>query len=200
MNRATAFAIRKQLEDFLHRCGYELATVSTAVNTDASGPVIDIDINEGLLEKVVFRGKFTFKTLRFKLALQLPDDVFNRPELERQIRALTKELELGRVWYELVPTREVKHIAPQVESLGPMNEIQGYELIHPREPYELHIFFEEKNWDVGSWLDLRTGPIDGLEVIGVQQGQGLAGRRRPVSAFDQRWGGPPQPNRGHLGP
>ena len=166
----TATLVRKKLEVFLHRSGYELGTVTTQV---VGGKAIEITIDEGRLEKIVFRGNFNLNTLRFQIGLQLPYEIFNRPELDRQVGKLTAALGLGRVWYKLVATKEVKHLGPQVESLGEMGEVQGHELIHPQEAYELHIFFSEKLWDTGAWLDLRTSNQDGFEVIGTWQGQDL---------------------------
>ncbi len=167
-NEPTATLVRNRLETFLHRSGYELATVTTRVTP---GQLIEIEIDEGRLEKIVFRGNFNLNTLRFQLGLQLPFEVFNRPELDRQIRNLTATLGLGRVWYKLVPTKDVKHIGPQVTNLGELGELQGHELVHAQEAYELHIFFTEKVWDTGAWLDLRTSNQDGFEVIGTWQGQ-----------------------------
>src|ERR1700722_13253483 len=51
----TATLVRNRLETFLHRSGYELGTVTTAVKDHQ---FIDITIDEGRLEKIVFRGNF----------------------------------------------------------------------------------------------------------------------------------------------
>ncbi|MBS2028466.1 MAG: hypothetical protein JST54_11220 [Deltaproteobacteria bacterium] len=169
----TAKLVQARLETLLHRAGYELGTVRTRV---VDGRAISVDIDEGQLEKVVFRGKLTLKTLRFKLALQLPGEIFNRPELERQLRTLPAELGMDPVWYELVPTKAIKTARPQVESLGPLNDIQGYEVLRPQSAYELHVFFTEHDWDTGPGLDLRTSNVDGLELIGNDQGAGLLGQ------------------------
>src|SRR4051794_1610008 len=165
-NEETAQRIHDELQAFLYRAGYDLADVSTRV----SGELIDVDISEGRLEKIVFRGKLSLKTIRFKLLLDLPQEVFNRPLLEREMRELSLKLDIDRVWYELVPTREVKHIGPQVENLG---EIQGHELVHPREPYELHVSFNDPEWWTGLGVDLRSGYFDGLELGPNYQGKSL---------------------------
>jgi hypothetical protein len=155
----TANLVREQILSFLLRSGYELAQVHVTL----SGSTLDVDIEEGQVEKVVFRGKLTFQTIRFKLGLVLPYDVFNRPELDREIRQLSADIKMQRVWYELVPTQEI---------------------VHPRRKYELHVFFEEHDWDTGAWMDVRSGYPDGVELIGVYQGANflLAGDRWRVSA------------------
>jgi hypothetical protein len=158
--------IEQQLYTFLHRAGYELAEVHAAVDGDG----IAVRINEGRLEKVVFRGRLTVQTVAFKLALSIPHEVFNRPALERSMAQLVEELGLDRAWFELVPTAKVAHRGPQLESLP---AIKGFQLISSRQPFELHVFFAEKAWDVGFGLDLRSGYSDGLEAGANYQGEGL---------------------------
>jgi len=170
---ATAQVVEDQLEALLRRSGYDLAKVSAEA---VAGEYVAVHIDEGQLEKVVFTGKLTLKTLRFKLALNIPDDVFNRPALERQLKALAAKLGTPPVHYELVPSREVTDDRPQMESLGPLNNIQGYQVLHPQHAYELHISFDRKPWNTGVALDLRTSNVDGLEVIVSGQGKDLLGR------------------------
>jgi hypothetical protein len=163
----TAAQVEGALREFLRKSGYELATVTARLN----GKRIDVVMNEGRLEKVVYRGRFTLKTLRFQLALELPHNVFNRPALERRISELAAELALPNVWFELVPSAEVKHSGPQLEQVP---AFRGVELLHAREPFELHLFFAENEWDTGVNADLRTGYIDGLEVgINYQGSDGV---------------------------
>lgn len=165
-NEVTAALVRSQLLAFLHKSGFELAHVLVRPNGDA----LMVDIDEGALEKVVFRGQLTVQTLRLKLALNLPHDVFNRPALERELDALARQLGIERVWFELVPTEEVKHVGPQIEQLP---DLPGLALVKPRRAYELHIFTAEREWDTGFGLDLRSGFPDGLELGANYQGQGL---------------------------
>ncbi len=160
----TAATVRARLDVFLHQAGYELAKVSAVVE----GDTVLVRVNEGQLEKVVFRGRLTLKTLRFQLALDLPHDVFNRPSLERQLRALARQLGIAAAWFELVPTAPVEHLGPQLEELP---TVKGLELVHARQPYELHIFFSEREWDTGLGVDVRTGYVDGLELGVNYQGR-----------------------------
>lgn len=161
----TAWRIRDQIEAFLFLAGYDLATVNAAVE----GAQINITVNEGRLEKVVFRGLLSLQSIRFKALMSLPNDVFNRPLLERQMRELKAKLGIDHVWYELVPTEDVRHTGPQVVNLG---SFRGAELVHPLEAWELHIFFGDKDWFTGPGIDLRAGYFDGLEVGPNYQGAG----------------------------
>ncbi len=162
----TAEKVRTSLTDFLHRSGYELAAVQ--VESNEGGLTVRVD--EGQLDKVVFRGKLTLQQLRFKLALSLPHDVFNRPHLEREIRELSEALGIPPPRFELVPTRRVAHLGPQLENLG---TIKGFALVRPQQKYELHVVFHEDEWNIGAGLDVRASYFDGLEVGLNYQGTSL---------------------------
>ncbi len=168
---ATAAYIEETLYGFLVKSGYELATVGAVLTQDG----IDVQIDEGQLEKVVFTGRLTFNTLRFRLELFIDQEVFNRPALERQIARLVERIGLKVVRWSLVPTPNPDHIGPQIESIG---TIEGFQILHSRKRYELWFFFEEKEWDTGVGLDLRSGYIDGLEVGLNYQG---------VGRYEDRW-------------
>jgi hypothetical protein len=168
---ATAAYIEETLYGFLVKGGYELAAVGAVVTQGG----IDVQIDEGQLEKIVFTGRLTFNTLRFRLQLYIEQEVFNRPALERQIAVLSEKIGLPVVRWSLVPTPHPEHMGPQLESLG---VIEGLELVHARKPYELWFFFEESEWGTGPGVDLRSGYIDGLELGINYQGVGL---------FDDRW-------------
>jgi hypothetical protein len=175
-NEATARGVQKQVLEFLLRTGFELAQVSARVT--ATG--IDVTVDEGQIERVLFLGQLTFQQVRFKLALLVPNDVFNRPLLDRQVRELAEEMRLPGVRWELVRTSAVAHSGPQVTQLpNAMNfALQGAQVIHARRPYELHIIFPEA-LGTGLGIDLRSSYLSGLEtgVNFVKQGLVLDGDR-----------------------
>jgi hypothetical protein len=158
-----------QVETFLHTSGYTLATADGHLEGDA----IVVTVNEGLLEKVVFRGRLTFQMIRLRLALDLPHEVFNKPFVEEQLRALSGQLGIDAPDFELVPTAVVKHTGPQVDTFGPLGTIRGATLVRPRQQYELHVFFPERDWSTGAGLDVRSSYFDGFELGVNYQGRGL---------------------------
>jgi len=170
----TAHVVRAQLTEFLHVSGYELAHVDVSLGADGGVGVL---IDEGALEKVVFKGRLNVQTVRFKLALDIPHDVFNRPDLERQVRKLEKALGLQDIRLVLIPSTAMKHVGPQLESVP---EVKGFEIFHELRAYELHIVLPDRDWDTGLGLDLRTGYIDGLELQGKYFG-------RSGLFVDDRW-------------
>ncbi|MBL8952745.1 MAG: hypothetical protein JNK82_18335 [Myxococcaceae bacterium] len=170
----TAHSVRVQLTDFLHTAGYELAHVDVSIGTDGG---MTAQIDEGALEKVVFKGRLNVQTVRFKLALDLPHDVFNRPDLERQVKKLEQQLGLQDIRLVLIPSTVMKHVGPQLESVP---EVKGFEIFHELRAYELHIVLPDREWDTGLGLDVRTGYIDGLELQGKYFG-------RSGLFIDDRW-------------
>jgi hypothetical protein len=205
----TAADIQRRLANFLREAGYELSSVHCIAHDNQ----IDIGINEGRLEKIVYRGRLSVQSLQFTFALELPHEVFNRPELERQTKALEERLNIGKIWFVLVPTAQVTHYGFQLEKLP---EIRGFELLHEREPWELHFFFTEYEWGNGVGIDVKSSYTDGLELgvnymkqsllldddrvrFAVSGGLGLRNRLADNgiypffsrTAFDVRWYSPP---------
>lgn len=160
--------VAEQLQRFLLKSGYELATLS--VSAEEGGLTVRLD--EGRLEKVVFRGRFSLPMLRFKIALDLPKDVFNRPQLEREVKRRAEELGIAPPTWALVETETVKHEGVQVET--PTIVIAGRSLIRPQQRFELHFTFGEPDWNTGLGVDVRTSWMDGLEVGLNYQGKGMA--------------------------
>ncbi len=158
----TAREVRDQVRAFLHRTGFELATVSAAPFEGG----IAVDVDEGQVERIVFPGQLSYQLMRFKLALQLPGEVFNRSLLDRQVRELSRELTLPGVRWELVRTAEVPHLGPQIESLPAQMdlEIQGEPVVHARRPYEVRVYLPENTLGTSLGVDVRSGYTDGIEA------------------------------------
>lgn len=157
---ATALEVRRQTLEFLARSGYELASV--AVRVTPAG--IDLDIDEGQIERVLYLGQLSFAQIRFKLALALPNDVFNRPLLDAQVRDLSQAMGLTGVRWELIRTSAVSHVGPQVTQLPPQMDLalMGSSMIHERRPYEVHIIFPQVV-STGLGLEVRSGYLNGFE-------------------------------------
>ena len=115
---AMARTVSTRLSSFLHRAGYALATVRAR----AEGEQIVVDIDEGRLDKVIFLGGGAFETLRLRLDLHIAQDVFNQPDLERQLRSLARRLGLGEFAYEIVPVPNVSAPPVQLDEIDPAGE------------------------------------------------------------------------------
>jgi hypothetical protein len=172
-DKAGAALVRSRLLSFLHRAGYEIARVETAVENSR----ILVDIDEGRVEKVILRGQGSLRTVQVLLGLSIPHNVFNRPYLERQLSALRSENGMEAERFELVHTSTVTHLGPQVEDLGPIvddiGRFVGHPLIPPRADYELHILFRRREWATGPGIVAGLSGVDGLRLGLEYRGEGL---------------------------
>src|SRR3954468_15876073 len=154
----TARDVAIRTSRFLHRAGYGLAIV----RAHAQGEQIVVDIDEGRLDKVIFLGGAAFETLRLRLELHIQQDVFNRYELERQLRVLAKRMGLSEFAYEIVPVSGAPaHV--QAEDFDPI-EKYSFGVVRPGRPYELHILVQPGVFRPGISPELE---IDSAEGGGV---------------------------------
>jgi hypothetical protein len=154
-----ARSVAGKLRRFLHRAGYALANVLAHVE----GEQIIVDVDEGRLDKVIFLGGGAFETLRLRLDLHLPEDVYNKPDLERQLRALSKRLGLSEFAYEVVPVENVPAQKVLLEDLEPLEEL-SLGLVRPGRPYELRILVQPGVFRPGVSPELE---IDSLQGAGI---------------------------------
>ena len=172
----TAGLIVQQLTDFLKRSGYTLAVV-VAVPV---GHAMYVTLDEGRLEKIVFRGRLTFPMVRLRLALDLPRDTFNQPSIERQLAELSRSLNIELPRWELIRSQTVRHLGPQLTDLSMLGTISGDQLVRPQAAFELHLFFTEKDWSTGPGIDVRSSYFVGFEL-------GLNYQGRSALWTDDRW-------------
>jgi hypothetical protein len=151
----TAEEVARQILVFLRRAGYALARVEARV----SGGRILVTVDEGRLSKIVVKGRDVVSSLAVRFQIVLPYDVFNRPQLERLLAGFRRD---GvTVGYQLVPTREVDHIGPQVD---PLTLLPGSQSQAPQGEYDLHIEF------VGSSRGSRLTLVAGIDPDSIRAG------------------------------
>lgn len=155
---ASARLVTLKLRRFLHQAGYVLATVRAQVD----GQQIVVDIDEGRLDKIIFLGAGSFETLRLRLELHLQADVFNKPDLERQLKALAQRMGLAEFAYEIVPVAG-KPQGSRLEEIEPLEEL-SMGVIRPGRPYELHILVQPGAFHPGLSPEIE---VDSLEGGGV---------------------------------
>ncbi|TMA15285.1 MAG: hypothetical protein E6J86_06440 [Deltaproteobacteria bacterium] len=155
---ASARMVAVRLASFLHRAGYALATVRAR----AEGEQIFVDVDEGRLDKVIFLGGGAFETLRLRLDLNIEHDVFNQPDLERQLRAVGRRLGLGEFAYEIVPVPTMSVTAPriQLDEINPLEKM-SFGLVRPGRPYELHILVQPGKFRPGISPELEIDSVEG---------------------------------------
>ena len=174
----TARAVVLQLTRFLKAAGYDLASVQAELQPD----VIKLAIDEGHLDRVVITGESAVNTIRLRLELQQPFDVFNRPELEERLRALSKRLGLTGASYQLVKTKETGESSGGrfFQDTEAIEELREAGLLSEPGIYELHIAIRQGSWGKGFSPEVVVGGLDGLGLGGVFHGSRLL----PI---DDRW-------------
>jgi hypothetical protein len=165
----TADLVARQVQSFLSRTGYELAEVFVTVDPDG----LTVHIDEGQLERLLFRGRLTVRMLRFRLALNLPGEVFNRPHLERELAERAQAIGIEPPEWELVEVDRPDHLSAQLDPI-PSLVVVGRALIRPQRKYELHFIFTPLEWNRGVGLAVRTSWLNGLEVGVNWQGASVA--------------------------
>jgi hypothetical protein len=161
-NEATAASVQKQLLEYLQRTGFELASVGAGVEDKQ----IVVRLDEGHIDRIIYLGNLSFQQVRFKLALSLPANVFNRPLFDRQVRELAESMGMVGVRWELIRTGEVDHAGPQLDTLPtPINlSMEGAPMVHARLPYEVRIHFPTNANGTGLGLNIRNSGADGFET------------------------------------
>jgi hypothetical protein len=161
---ANARSVAIRLRRFLHKAGYALATVRAR----PEGEHIAVEIDEGRLDKVIFVGGGAFETLRLRLDLHINNDVFNKPELERQLRGLAQRLGLADFAYEVVP---LENTTASRLSLEDFEGLEGLSLglVRPGRAYELHILVQPGVFRPGISPELEVNSLEGGGIGAVYQ-------------------------------
>ena len=163
-----------QLAVFLREAGYDLATVRTQVKSAQ----IEVQIEEGALDKILVVGVGWLGALRFRAMLNLPLDVFNRRLFEVQMPQLAKQFGMRGYRFELWPVHLIG--ADNASMLEGVEELRAMPMVRPARGYELRIFAENEPWGTGFSPEiLINGPI----------GFGLGGRYRwkDIIQTGDRW-------------
>jgi hypothetical protein len=155
--------VATQLAAFLREAGYELASV----RAQAKGAQIEVEIDEGALDKIIVAGIGWLGALRFRATLNLPLDIFNRRLFEVQMPLLAKQFGMRGYTYELWPVHLVD--ADNASMLAGVEELRAMPMVRPARGYELRIFAQTEPWGAGFSPEiLLNGPI----------GFGIGGRYR----------------------
>lgn len=158
--RGTPYAahlLAQEIEDFLVSAGYELAQVKGRAE---DGKLI-LTIDEGRLARVIFRGRGDFRTVQLKLVIAIPYNVFNRPQLLRQLESLREDMGITDIQFELVEIEDVDHTGIQIEDFG---EVPGVPLAKAPGKYELRVTLGKREWIAGWGIHLDLNQPDGIKT------------------------------------
>ena len=159
----TARSIAVTLAGFLGDAGYDLAKVRAQV----VGDQIEVQIDEGALDKIIVVGTGWLGALRFRAALNLPLDVFNRRVFDLQMPKLARRFGLRGYRFELLPVHLVD--TDNALKLDEVEELRAVPMMRAARGYELRIFAETEKWGTGFSPEI---------ILNGRIGTGLGGRYR----------------------
>lgn len=162
--------IEETLEGFLRASGYELASVVAIQD----GEGYELLIDEGRLDKIIFRNVDPWTTVQLIFLLDLPGKVFNRDLVDRRLERVRQKMLVRDVTYEVVPLDEPEHRRLQIEDPG---FIEGLTLLRPGEPHELRVSFERADERAGLDVALGVQPPDGIVLRGRYLSPGVFVRK-----------------------
>lgn len=162
-DQKTAREVARQLAGFLRESGYELATV----RAKPRGDQIEVQVDEGALDKIIVAGVGWLGALRFRAQLDLPLDVFNRRLFELQMPRLAKAFGMRGYRYELWPVHLLDE--DNASMLEGVEELRAMPLVRPARGYELRIFAETDPWSTGFSPEI---------ILNGSVGFGVGGRYR----------------------
>jgi len=156
----TARDVAAQLAHFLAEAGYDLAKVRAQVR----GSQIEVHIDEGALDKIILSRVGWLTALRFRAALNLPLDVFNRRVFDAQMRQLARQFGMRDYRYELWPVHMLDD--DNAMKLPGIEELRALPFLRPARGYELRVFAESEPWGTGFSPEVIVNGSVGLAVGG----------------------------------
>lgn len=165
--QAGANKVSRSLRRFFRMAGYDLADIRAV----AKGGALHVFIDEGKLERVVFHGHSSYRTLQLKLGLMLPAQVFNRPQVESELKRLEELHGIKKLRYKVVSSGAEDGTGIQ---LGDLDKLP-IELLWTREArrFELHVFAENGGWGEGLGAGIVYEQPDGVRGHLSWAGNGL---------------------------
>ncbi|MFL5312314.1 MAG: hypothetical protein ACJ79H_17920 [Myxococcales bacterium] len=165
--RETARQVEEKLTSFLHQSGYDLAVVRAR----AAAGSIEVEIEEGTLDKVIVLGTDLVTCLRMRLDLSMAGRVYNRPELESRLRELRGKFDVDEVSYEVVPIAGPQQDRP---TLVAMSELRPLGIADAPRRYELRVRIGESGWATGVTPSVELTSLEGAALGAEVHAGGLA--------------------------
>lgn len=144
--------IARKVQTFLRDAGYEIATATASVSE--SGEMFLL-VDEGRLEKVVLPGQSALKALAFQVITSLPDKVFNRPLLDKELARIHEEYGIEVDRYEVVQVDEAPlQTFPELSALTE-------DWVPPPARHRLEVYLREETLGTGMTLHVDYRSPDG---------------------------------------
>ena len=172
--RQGARIVEERLSSFLHQSGYDLAVVRAR----AVDGRIEVQIDEGTLDKVIVLGTDLVTCLRMRLDLSMAGRVYNRPEVERRLRELREKYDVDGATYEVVPIAGPDQDRPRLVA---MTELRPLGIADAPRRYELRVRIANAGgWSPGVTPSIEVSSLEGGAVGAEVRANGPVPRSRAL--------------------
>ncbi len=113
-SRFTFEAIAQKITKFYNDIGYTLATVQLEKETPTS---IILYVDEGRLNRIIFKRLNTLDTLRIQYDFNLPHRIYHKPTVEMQLTHLKKKYAIKDIVVTIQPSRDYSNSLFQIDRL-----------------------------------------------------------------------------------
>lgn len=158
INERVARRAETEILRFLRASGYQLARVAARPGED----IIEVVVDEGRLRRVVFPGQDAMRAIGMTLALDLQQNVFNRPDFEAKLPELEREFGVTITGYELKPTEAQSGRDFGIPGLPGFKTLSEWLNVPTQGGWELFIFSTSEELPAGWELNADFVGPDGL--------------------------------------
>ncbi|MEM9115995.1 MAG: hypothetical protein AAGD10_20775 [Myxococcota bacterium] len=149
--------VERRVQRYLESAGYELARVAVRVRRGG----LELAVDEGRLERIVFPGQDALRALGMQFALDLPSNVFNRQAVEEQIPKLEKRFGVEITSFEV---REVEVDPDQGLALNKLTRLDEFLRLPDPSRYQLYVFATREALPKGFDFEAQFQDPDGLRA------------------------------------
>lgn len=176
VNDRVARRVETEILRFLRASGYDLARVAARPR----GDLIEVVVDEGRLRRVVFPGVDAMHAIGMTLALDLQQNVFNRPDFEAKLPELERQFGVTITGYELVTTDDQAGRDFGIPGLPGFKTLSQWLNVPTEGGWELFVYSTHEQLPAGWELNADFVGPDGLTT-------GLLYRWRSVLVPDDRF-------------
>jgi len=163
--------VEERLRAFFRDTGYGLARVEAY---EFEGR-LEVLIEEGRLDKIVFLGTGDWKTLNLRLEFDLPGRVYNSHQVKAELDRLKKKYGFKALRAEVIEVRSPRRAPFQLERLIKSRRLKAAEdfWLRQRGRYELRIETRSEAWGAGLGYGLYYRDPEGMTAFLQYEDSGL---------------------------
>jgi len=149
--------VERRVQRYLESSGYQLARVAVRVRDGG----LELAVDEGRLERIVFPGQDALRALGMQFALDLPENIYNRQAIEEQIPKLEERFGVEVTDFQV---REIEVDPEQGLALNKLTRLDEFLRLPAPSRYELYVFATREELPKGFDFEAEFQDPDGLRA------------------------------------